>query len=119
MPFGAELDDSGAVRFRLWAPAAERVAVEIAGREQRETLLDLEPQQDGWFGLTTRVAGPGSRYRFHIAAQNVRATQAVPDPAARFQPGDVHGLSEVIDPGPLPGERALAGLARYAPGRRR
>ena len=38
-------------------------------------------------------AGPGTRYRFRIDGG-----LHVPDPAARFQPGGVHGESEVIDP---------------------
>jgi malto-oligosyltrehalose trehalohydrolase len=98
MPFGAELDDAGAVRFRLWAPAAEQVAVEIAGTGQQGALLALMPQPDGWFALTTDAAGPGSRYRFRIDGPRTSGTPVVPDPAARFQPGDVHGFSEVIDP---------------------
>jgi malto-oligosyltrehalose trehalohydrolase len=99
MPFGAELDDCGAVRFRLWAPAARQVAVEIADQGDREGgLLDLTPEEDGWFALTTDAAGPGSRYRYRITAPHIEGTQAVPDPAARFQPGGVHGFSEVIDP---------------------
>jgi len=98
MPFGAALDATGAVRFRLWAPGAEQVALELEGRPPPGSLLNLEPRQDGWFALTTHAAGPGSRYRFHISGPNTQGTWAVPDPAARFQPGDVHGFSEVIDP---------------------
>ena len=98
MPFGAELDEAGAVRFRLWAPDAEQIAVEIVGRELCHALLEMRPQDDGWFALTTHAAGPGSHYRFHIGDPLGCDTRTVPDPAARFQPGDVHGFSEVIDP---------------------
>ena len=38
-------------------------------------------------------ARPGSRYGYRIDGNLV-----VPDPASRFQPDDVHGLSLVIDP---------------------
>ena len=41
----------------------------------------------------TREAPPGTRYRYRIDGELL-----VPDPAARFQPGDVHGASEVVDP---------------------
>jgi malto-oligosyltrehalose trehalohydrolase len=43
--------------------------------------------------LQIAEAGPGTRYRF-VLPDSV----AVPDPASRFQPQDVHGASEVIAP---------------------
>ena len=98
MKFGAELDDAGQVRFRLWAPAAERVAVEIADRDDRRRTLDLAPEDDGWFALVTDAAGPGSRYRYRIQGPRTDGQMFIPDPASRFQPEDVHGFSEVIDP---------------------
>jgi maltooligosyltrehalose trehalohydrolase len=92
MPFGAECLDDGSVRFRLWAPAALQVDLCLAG-EQESTRLPLNPRDEGWFELITEAAKPGTRYRFRIddAAD-------VPDPASRFQPGDLHGPSEVIHP---------------------
>jgi maltooligosyltrehalose trehalohydrolase len=51
-------------------------------------------QPEGWHELITIGAHPGSLYRF-VVAEGLR----VPDPASRFQPQDVHGPSEVIDPG--------------------
>jgi 1,4-alpha-glucan branching enzyme len=90
LPFGAELADGG-VRFRLWAPQAEAVALVLEdGAARRELAMRREP--DGWFALTTDAARAGSRYRYRIAGLDV------PDPASRFQPEDVHGPSEVIDP---------------------
>ncbi len=47
----------------------------------------------GWAEYVTREAPPGTRYRYRIDGELL-----VPDPAARFQPGDVHGASEVVDP---------------------
>jgi maltooligosyltrehalose trehalohydrolase len=92
MPFGAELMDGGGVRFRLWAPAARRVDLcwECRGEAR---LQAMAPLSDGWVGLETRNAGPGTLYRFRIDGD-----QRVPDPASRFQPQGVHGPSEVIDP---------------------
>ena len=94
MPFGAECrdDDDGSVRFRLWAPAAHQVELCLED-ESQPTLLPLEQQDQGWFELVTEVAKPGSHYRFRIDRG-----QKVPDPASRYQPRDVHGPSEVIDP---------------------
>src|SRR5687768_2068639 len=48
---------------------------------------------DGWFETLERSARPGSRYRYRIDGRH-----EVPDPASRFQPADVSGPSEVIDP---------------------
>lgn len=98
MPFGAELTDDGAVRFRLWAPDAERVALELDGNTAPAHLVDLAAVGDGWFERVTDLAGPGSRYRFRLTAAHLAASQPVPDPAARFQPDGVHAASEVIDP---------------------
>jgi malto-oligosyltrehalose trehalohydrolase len=47
----------------------------------------------GWFELITDAAKSGSQYHFRIDGE-----RDVPDPASRFQPRDVHGPSEVIDP---------------------
>jgi malto-oligosyltrehalose trehalohydrolase len=90
LPRGAEILPEGEVRFRFWAPAADRVRLEIDSADQ---VLVLEPQADGWHELTTSQARVGSRYMF-VLPDGTR----VPDPASRFQPADVHGSSEVIDP---------------------
>jgi maltooligosyltrehalose trehalohydrolase len=87
LPFGVEIVGAG-VRFRLWAPKAATVDLELGGANR----LALAREDGGWFGLTTTAAGTGSRYRYIVDGQNV------PDPAARYQPEDVHGRSEVIDP---------------------
>ncbi|MCO6440305.1 MAG: malto-oligosyltrehalose trehalohydrolase [Nitrococcus mobilis] len=92
MPFGAEPQADGRVRFRLWAPALARLTLALEDPGQ-ERLLEMEPRADGWFELTSAAAHVGSRYRFVLPDG-----QRVPDPAARFNPEDVHGPSEVIDP---------------------
>jgi len=92
MPFGAECREDRSVRFRLWAPAAHRVELCLAGSNTGRH-LSLEQSDSGWFELVTDAARPGTQYRFRIDGG-----QEVPDPASRFQPEDVHGPSEVIDP---------------------
>jgi maltooligosyltrehalose trehalohydrolase len=88
MPFGAEISGDG-VRFRLWAPKHDRIAVNIEdGR-----LHSMHSVGDGWHELTIAEVGPGSLYRFVLPDG-----RHVPDPASRFQPADVHGPSEVVDP---------------------
>ena len=89
MQFGAELTDAG-VRFRLWAPHKQNVSLRLDGREE---IYLLSPGEDGWHELLSREAGPGTLYSF-VFPDGL----TVPDPASRFQPQDVHGPSEVIDP---------------------
>jgi len=90
MPFGAQLTRSGAVRFRLWAPAARQVDVLL---EEGARCIPMTALAGGWFELTSHEAHAGSHYRYRIDAAD-----AVPDPASRYNPLDVHGPSEVIDP---------------------
>ncbi len=92
MPFGAELCDDGVTRFRLWAPAARRVEL-LLESAAAERALEMEPIGGGYFERISEAAGAGCRYRFRADGG-----QPVPDPASRFQPLDVHGPSEVIDP---------------------
>jgi len=87
MPFGAEAG-AGGVRFRFWAPAQARVALELDGLRHA-----MHAAQGGWHELRLAVARPGDRYRFLLDDG-----LAVPDPASRANPDDVHGPSEVIDP---------------------
>jgi maltooligosyltrehalose trehalohydrolase len=88
LPHGAELHESG-VRFRLWAPGEDQVSIGIDGREP----VHMARQPEGWHELITIGAHAGSLYRY-VVAEGLQ----VPDPASRFQPADVHGPSEVIDP---------------------
>jgi maltooligosyltrehalose trehalohydrolase len=91
MPFGSEYRHGEGVRFRLWAPAAKRVMLEISG-QQGEVALEMPRLDQDWFELTSDCGGPGSKYAYQIDGG-----LKVPDPASRFQPNDVHGRSEVID----------------------
>ncbi len=90
MPFGAEVQTDGTVRFRLWGPGAETVSLALEGQSE---LLALVKNAEGWHELVTEKAAAGTKYRF-VLPDGLQ----VPDPASRFQPEDVHGPSEVIDP---------------------
>ncbi len=87
MPFGAETTPEG-VRFALWAPTAREVCLVI---DNEDHLLTAD--QAGWYRHVSTDARPGSRYGYRIDGSLV-----VPDPASRFQPDDVHGLSQVVEP---------------------
>lgn len=91
MPFGAELGRDG-TRFRLWAPDAQSVSLKLSGNAgERE--IPLQANDEDWCVATVDGAPAGTRYQFRINGDLL-----VPDPASRFQPEDVHGASEVIDP---------------------
>ena len=90
MPFGAEARADGTTRFRLWAPAAQTVELWI---EDQRRALSMARDAGGWAEFVTREAPSGTRYRFRIDGDLL-----VPDPASRYQPHDVHGPSEVVDP---------------------
>ena len=89
LPFGAELEADG-VRFRLWAPRAESVSLQLEGA--RAGVFPMACEGKGWWTLTSALAQPGTRYRYVVDGK------AYPDPASRRQPDGVHGPSEVIDP---------------------
>ena len=86
---GATIGADG-VRFRLWAPGCEAVSLAL---EPDGEVLPMQAQPDGFHEVEVAGAGPGTLYRY-VVADGLR----VPDPASRFQPQDVHGPSEVIDP---------------------
>lgn len=98
MPFGAEVQDDGSVRFALWAPKADRVDLWLSWGDGPETNSSKDislgmNREDGWFSLLTDTAAAGARYKFQIDGG-----MKVPDPASRFQPADVHGPSLVVNP---------------------
>jgi maltooligosyltrehalose trehalohydrolase len=85
--FGARLTSEGTT-FHLWAPAARRVDVVL--EQQRYPLTSCK---HGWFETSVPDVKAGARYKFRIDDEI-----DVPDPASAFQPDDVFGPSEVIDP---------------------
>jgi malto-oligosyltrehalose trehalohydrolase len=88
LKFGAELGADG-VCFRVWAPHHREISLKIADQAPRPMFA----QDGGWHELTVGDTGAGALYQF-VMPEGL----AFPDPASRFQPFDVHGPSEVIDP---------------------
>jgi 1,4-alpha-glucan branching enzyme len=86
---GATLEADG-VRFRLWAPGCDSVALllEVDGRT-----VPMRKQPGGFYDVFVDGVGAGTLYRYQLPDG-----LKVPDPASRYQPQDVHGPSEVIDP---------------------
>ncbi|CAB3786018.1 malto-oligosyltrehalose trehalohydrolase [Pararobbsia alpina] len=88
LPFGAQSIGGGKTRFRFWAPSRDHVELEIEGGETHA----MTRSSEGWFDVEAHC-GPGALYRYRLDAN-----LAVPDPASRWQPQDVHGPSAVFDP---------------------
>jgi maltooligosyltrehalose trehalohydrolase len=86
--FGAQLANRG-VHFRLWAPNQDHVSVVVDDSDP----MSMSRSNDGWHELMVPTAKVGTRYKYRL-----QDGLQVPDPASRFQPDDVHGPSEVIDP---------------------
>jgi maltooligosyltrehalose trehalohydrolase len=86
LPFGASLDRD-LVRFRVWAPSADQLHLELNGTDH-----SMVSEPGGWHTLTI-PATAGSQYRYRMPDGT-----AFPDPASRAQAGDVHDPSLVIDP---------------------
>src|SRR5690606_21234110 len=90
---GAQLLAPGKTLFRLWAPSATAVHVEL----DEDELIAMKAEQDsGWY-RTEVPCGAGHRYRFRVSLPDGNDL-SVPDPASRSQDGDVHGASLVVDP---------------------
>jgi maltooligosyltrehalose trehalohydrolase len=74
--------------LRVWAPAAERVEVELDGRRR----VAMQPDGGGWFRLDTPDTRPGARYAFSLDGGAPR-----PDPRSPSQPDGIDGPSCVVD----------------------
>ncbi|AEG02091.1 malto-oligosyltrehalose trehalohydrolase [Methylomonas methanica] len=91
MPYGTQWQADGRLCFRIWAPGAKQVELCLRSADA-ETVCPMPAEADGWFALEME-ADVGCCYRYRIDGRHV-----VPDPASRFQPDDVHGYSQAIDP---------------------
>jgi maltooligosyltrehalose trehalohydrolase len=89
---GARVEGDG-VRFSVWAPNAERVAVRLVDGETIRAEHVLERGADGIFTGFAAGAGAGTDYFYVLDGRRAR-----PDPVSRHQPFGVHGPSRVVDP---------------------
>jgi maltooligosyltrehalose trehalohydrolase len=109
MPFGAELLANGrGTRFRLWAPSALCVELQLLGAggapgadcgpgPGRSSAQLLRAAPGGWHEADVPEALSGARYKFLVHMRDAQPT-SVPDPASRSNPEGVHGPSAVVDP---------------------
>ncbi|MBE0626508.1 MAG: malto-oligosyltrehalose trehalohydrolase [Burkholderiales bacterium] len=90
MPFGAQVSGEGGTRFRLWAPGAKRLTLEI-GAAPAQSGTAMTALEQGWFEAVLPDAPAGTRYAYRLG------DTSFPDPASRCNPDDVHGASMVVD----------------------
>src|SRR5205807_2150576 len=81
------------VTFRVWAPEAERVELELESGGARGS-YPLAFEGEGHRAVTVPHARPGDRYCYRVDGQG-----PFPDPCSRSQPEGPHGASQVCDPG--------------------
>jgi maltooligosyltrehalose trehalohydrolase len=95
LPVGAEVQASGGVHFRVWAPRRKRVEVmlEQAVGARSAAAYELESDSVGYFSGLLLDAAPGMLYRYRLDGE-----KTYPDPASRFQPEGPHGPSQIVDP---------------------
>jgi maltooligosyltrehalose trehalohydrolase len=82
------LAEGRGTEFRVWAPHARSVELELPGRGVRVT---MEPQ-DGVFACELKDIGAGTDYSYLLDGYKTR-----PDPRSQHQPHGVHGPSRVVD----------------------
>ena len=85
-PLGTTVLGDGRVRFRVWAPAPETVAVRLASGDHPLVHAGLGV----WEGELEAVAGED----YWIVADGKR----LPDPCTRSQPAGLRGPSRIVDP---------------------
>src|SRR6056297_33777 len=89
--FGARCLAASATEFSVWAPAANRVVVDIIDGPQG---VAMENQPGGFHRVVIDGVAAGARYVYRVDGGPGR-----PDPASRFQPDGVHGPSQVVEIG--------------------
>ena len=88
--YGAVPSQDG-VRFRIWAPNAQELALVLHDGKAAGT-HPLARTEGGIFETWVRGASAGDTYAYRMNGGEPR-----PDPASRFQPQGVHGPSQIVD----------------------
>src|SRR5580700_4393856 len=75
-------------QFRVWAPLANQVRVQVEGRK-----YPLDQRNGGWWQAEVAAAVPGTDYAYFLNDDDL----ALPDPRSAWQPHGVHGASRLLD----------------------
>ena len=87
---GADYQPDGTCHFDVWAPAREEVTLKIVS--PRERWISMERVDRGYWEAIVPDLSPDTQYLYRLDGDKER-----PDPASHFQPGGVHGPSQVVD----------------------
>jgi maltooligosyltrehalose trehalohydrolase len=95
---GARLESAGNratgdCQWRVWAPQAQAVELELSGGAGQVQRQPMRPAAHGHFELMLPNIEAGQGYAFRLNGGPPR-----PDPMSRFQPDGVHAASAVWDP---------------------
>lgn len=90
MHLGANYLGQQQCEFRVWAPWAEQLELQLLGPASRN--LSMRPTEKGYWRLLVDAVPPETDYRFRIDDAIDR-----PDPSSHLQPFGVHGASRVVD----------------------
>lgn len=87
---GALFQKDGDVRWRVWAPYAERVDLALLDSNGRATHA-MKPEEGGYFSFEKERVQNGQRYAYRLNGGPDR-----PDPASRWQPDGISRPSAVL-----------------------
>jgi len=82
------------ILYRVWAYCRKKVVVKIEKPDGRKYDLELEAAPEGYFFGLDRQGAPGDLYLFSLDGG-----EPLPDFASHYQPGGIHGPSQVVDAG--------------------
>ena len=88
--FGARLQEDGNCSFRIFAPHAQEVKINV--QSQQQFTEKLTPAQYGFHETTLEKIQPGALYSFVLDDG-----PAIPDPASGWQPQGLNGTSEILN----------------------
>lgn len=84
---GAILTPESKCVFTVWAPQSKKVELII-----NQDMHTLKRTEHGYWTITIENVEPGTLYMFQLDGE-----KKLPDPASRWQPQGVHGVSAVVD----------------------
>jgi maltooligosyltrehalose trehalohydrolase len=88
---GANRLPDGSWQFLLWAPHSSSVSIKLV---ENGRTIPMEALQGGYHEAVVGDLSVGTRYFYRL-----EDGRELPDPASRFQPGGVHGPSQLVDTG--------------------
>lgn len=91
-PYGTKFLEDGSVQFNFFAPDVQDVKLCIKDVSSIQE-IPMDKNEDALYTITTHKAIDGTLYCYKLNNELI-----VPDPASRYQPQDIHGLSQLINP---------------------